>query len=52
MLFNSDDLRTVFDPVVDQIIQLVRKQIDDANIEAGKDRINVSMLLILRLLAF
>ncbi|KAL4942784.1 hypothetical protein BDV06DRAFT_211602 [Aspergillus oleicola] len=45
VMVSSDDLRTVFDPVVDQIIQLVRKQIDDANIEAGKDMINRIILV-------
>ncbi|KAL5045389.1 hypothetical protein BDW71DRAFT_215236 [Aspergillus fruticulosus] len=45
VLLSSDDLRTVFDPVVDQIIQLVRKQIDDASIEAGKDMINRIILV-------
>ncbi|KAL4948273.1 hypothetical protein BDW69DRAFT_199012 [Aspergillus filifer] len=45
VIISSDDLRTVFDPVVDQIIQLVRKQINDANVEAGKDRINRIILV-------
>ncbi|KAL4733033.1 hypothetical protein BDV11DRAFT_200880 [Aspergillus similis] len=45
VLISSDDLRTVFDPVVDQIIQLVRKQIEDANNEAGKDSINRIILV-------
>ncbi|KAL3430242.1 hypothetical protein BDV09DRAFT_202347 [Aspergillus tetrazonus] len=45
VIISSDDIRTVFDPVVDQIIQLVRKQIDDANTEAGKDMINRIILV-------
>lgn len=38
---NSDDLRSIFEPVVDQVIDLVRQQLNDANAEVGKDTINV-----------
>lgn len=39
--WNSDDLRAIFDPVIGQIIRLVRLQIRDARQETGKDIIKV-----------
>jgi hypothetical protein len=38
---SSEDLRKIFEPVVQQIINLVRQQIKDATAEAGKNVINV-----------
>lgn len=37
----SDDLRSIFDPVVNQILSLVRQQMKDAVAEAGRGVINV-----------
>ncbi|KAL4863291.1 hypothetical protein BDV12DRAFT_202257 [Aspergillus spectabilis] len=45
VIVSSDDLRKLFDPVVDQIIQLVKRQIDDANTEAGRDIIKRIILV-------
>ena len=39
--FAREDLRSIFDPVVGQIMRLVGEQIRDANDAAGKDIINV-----------
>lgn len=38
---SSQDLRDIFDPVVNQIIDLVRTQIEDANKEMEHGTINV-----------
>ncbi|RHZ47431.1 Hsp70 family protein [Aspergillus thermomutatus] len=40
VLLSSEDLRKVFDPVIQQIVKLVRQQIKDATAEAGKSVIN------------
>ncbi|KAL2819288.1 hypothetical protein BDW59DRAFT_151587 [Aspergillus cavernicola] len=45
VIISSDDLRNMFDPVVDQIIQLIKKQIEEAKKEAGKDVINRVVLV-------
>ncbi|KAL4783416.1 actin-like ATPase domain-containing protein [Aspergillus varians] len=42
---SSKDLRAVFDPVVEQIIRLVRQQIKDANREAGRNSIKRIVLV-------
>ncbi|RAL13363.1 Hsp70 family protein [Aspergillus homomorphus CBS 101889] len=41
----SDDLRTVFDPVVDQIIKLVQRQINDARKLGDQGKINRIILV-------
>lgn len=40
-MFDSDDLRSLFDPVVDQILSLVRQQIKEASAQNGRGVINV-----------
>ncbi|EEP75420.1 conserved hypothetical protein [Uncinocarpus reesii 1704] len=45
VMINDGDLRAVFDPVVDQILELVRQQIKDANAETGKNTINKIILV-------
>ncbi|BCR91386.1 Hsp70 family protein [Aspergillus chevalieri] len=40
VIIHSDDLRSIFDPVVDQILSLVRQQIKDATAEVGRGVIN------------
>ncbi|KAF3479675.1 uncharacterized protein GIQ15_06651 [Arthroderma uncinatum] len=45
VLITNDDLRQMFDPVVDQIIGLVRRQIDDANADAERIKINRIILV-------
>ncbi|KAL4901109.1 hypothetical protein BDW74DRAFT_88294 [Aspergillus multicolor] len=45
VIVNSHDLRKVFDPVVNQIIKLVKRQIEDANKEAKKDIISRIILV-------
>ncbi|KAL4881112.1 hypothetical protein BJY04DRAFT_218627 [Aspergillus karnatakaensis] len=37
VLLSSKDMRAIFDPVVEQIIRLVKKQIKDANTESGRN---------------
>ncbi|EZF62829.1 hypothetical protein H107_04705 [Trichophyton rubrum CBS 202.88] len=44
VLLSSDDIRQLFDPVVDQVIGLVRKQIDDA--EDAESGIIVQKILV------
>jgi hypothetical protein len=39
----SADLRSIFDPVIEQIVSLVQQQIADARKETGKDIINVCL---------
>ncbi|RAH86012.1 actin-like ATPase domain-containing protein [Aspergillus japonicus CBS 114.51] len=41
----SDDLRTIFDPVVNQIISLVQRQITDARNFGGREMINRIILV-------
>ncbi|KAL2827784.1 actin-like ATPase domain-containing protein [Aspergillus cavernicola] len=45
VIISSDDLRAIFDPVVEQILSLVRQQIIDARNDAGKDIINRIILV-------
>ncbi|RDW64368.1 Hsp70 family protein [Aspergillus mulundensis] len=45
VIIYSDDMRKIFDPVLDQIIQLVKRQIEDANKDAGRDAINRIILV-------
>ncbi|KAI9373397.1 hypothetical protein BJX61DRAFT_533164 [Aspergillus egyptiacus] len=40
VIMTNDDLCKVFDPVVDQIVQLVRDQLEEAKNQAGEDIIN------------
>ncbi|KAK9554850.1 hypothetical protein V6Z77_006137 [Aspergillus fumigatus] len=43
VLISSADLRSIFDPVIERIVSLVRQQIADARQETGKDVINVCL---------
>jgi hypothetical protein len=43
VLISSADLRSIFDPVIEQIVSLVQQQIADARKETGKDIINVCL---------
>ncbi|KAL4919680.1 hypothetical protein BDW62DRAFT_199691 [Aspergillus aurantiobrunneus] len=45
VFISSEDLRTMFDPVVEQILSLVRQQIIDARRDAGKRVINRIILV-------
>ncbi|KAE8364462.1 hypothetical protein BDV27DRAFT_128405 [Aspergillus caelatus] len=45
VIISSDDLRALFDPVIDQIISLVRLQIRGARQETGKDIIKRIVLV-------
>ncbi|GIJ81658.1 hypothetical protein Asppvi_000157 [Aspergillus pseudoviridinutans] len=45
VLISSADLRSIFDPVIEQIVSLVRQQIADARKETGKDIINRIVLV-------
>ncbi|KAL3461817.1 hypothetical protein BJX64DRAFT_260157 [Aspergillus heterothallicus] len=45
VIISSDDLRNLFDPVVRRILKLVKRQIDDARQEIGKDVINRIVLV-------
>ncbi|KAE8370730.1 actin-like ATPase domain-containing protein [Aspergillus caelatus] len=45
VIISSNDLRTIFEPVIEKIISLVRRQIEDAHEEIGKDIINRIILV-------
>ncbi|GFF98153.1 heat shock 70 kDa protein 12A [Aspergillus udagawae] len=45
VLISSADLHSIFDPVIDKIVSLVRQQIADARKETGKDIINRIVLV-------
>ncbi|KAH2148997.1 hypothetical protein KXW33_004558 [Aspergillus fumigatus] len=45
VLISSADLRSIFDPVIERIVSLVRQQIADARQETGKDVINRIVLV-------
>ncbi|KAL4933394.1 Hsp70 family protein [Aspergillus undulatus] len=45
VIVSSNDLRNMFDPVVDQILDLVKEQLEDAKEEAGQDVINRIVLV-------
>ncbi|KAE8396111.1 hypothetical protein BDV23DRAFT_144350 [Aspergillus alliaceus] len=45
VIISSDDLHTIFDPVIDKITSLVRQQVEDAREETGKDIINRIILV-------
>ncbi|KAF4216546.1 hypothetical protein CNMCM8980_001983 [Aspergillus fumigatiaffinis] len=45
VLISSADLRSIFDPVIEQIVSLVQQQIADARKETGKDIINRIVLV-------
>ncbi|KAL4785997.1 actin-like ATPase domain-containing protein [Aspergillus varians] len=45
VIISSDDLREIFDPVVGKIVQLIKKQIEDANKEAHNNVINRILLV-------
>lgn len=40
---HSNDLRRMFDPVIQRIIELLQQQIEDANREAEREAINVAL---------
>lgn len=42
LLHLSEDIRSMFNPVVDQILELVGRQINDANKESKRWVVNVS----------
>ncbi|PYI36946.1 actin-like ATPase domain-containing protein [Aspergillus indologenus CBS 114.80] len=42
---DENDLHAMFNPVVDKVLSLVRQQIDDAKVEAGKDVVNRIILV-------
>ncbi|PYI16838.1 actin-like ATPase domain-containing protein [Aspergillus violaceofuscus CBS 115571] len=42
---DENDLHAMFNPVVDKVLSLVRQQIDDAKVEAGKDVLNRIILV-------
>ncbi|KAK6828704.1 hypothetical protein RU639_003752 [Aspergillus parasiticus] len=45
VILSSDDMRAIFDPVIDQIVSLVKLQIKDARQETGKDVIKRIVLV-------
>ncbi|KAL4900219.1 hypothetical protein BDW74DRAFT_182974 [Aspergillus multicolor] len=45
VVISDQDLRGLFDPVVKKILELIRQQINDANLQAGRNAINRIILV-------